>query len=326
MSALQPRISWDRIHDRLEALPGSQRLAVVSGGTIPDMGHFAVITTRGVRIGEVDEEFIFERRVGDAFLLGTNAWRISDIGTDRVIVQPAEGAPAMVPFWHGEMTGRTYDLGLAQGRFLRTLEEKLDAPDCLEWLEREHFLDPQAARNVRSYVARQKLRTGFVPSDRTLAVEASLDPLGDWQVVLLSPLGNRLHLTLRLALERTLTERLGYRPQCLHHDDGILVRLTESDDPVLDLFRGLTAENVQGLVLDALADSALFALRFRQNAARASCCRAVRRTSAPRSGCNGCVAAIFCRSRGAFRIFRSWPKRFANACTIILTCRGHNSS
>ena len=269
LSALQPRISWDRVHHCLEALPGSQRMALLGGGTIPDTGQFAVVTSKGLRIGEVDEEFVWERRVGDAFLLGTNAWRINDIGIDRVTVQPAEGAPAMVPFWHGEGTGRSFDLGLAQGQFLRTLAQRLDAPDCLDWLQREHFLDAAAARNVRSYVRRQQQRTGFVPSDQVLAVEASRDPLGDWQVVLLSPLGSRIHLTLRLALENVLRQRLGYGPQCFHHDDGILMRLTESDEPVLDIFEGLTPENLQELVLDELADSALFALRFRQNAARA---------------------------------------------------------
>ena len=269
LAALQPRISWDRVHNRLEPLPGTHRLALLNGGTIPDTGQFAVVTHKGQRIGEVDEEFIFERRIGDAFLLGTNAWRIDDIGVDRVTVLPAEGAPAMVPFWRGEGTGRSFDLGEAQGRFLRTLEAKLDAPDCLEWLQSEHHLDPAAARNVRHYVLRQKLRTGFVPSDRTLGLEASRDPLGDWQVVLLSPWGNRIHLTLRLALENRLRERLGYGPQCLHHDDGILVRLTESEEPLLDLFEGVTPDNLQTLVLEELADSALFALRFRQNAARA---------------------------------------------------------
>ncbi len=269
LSALQPRISWDRVHHRLEALPGSQRLALLGGGTIPDTGQFAVVTPKGMSIGEVDEEFVFERRVGDAFLLGTNAWRISDIGTDRVTVSPAEGAPAMVPFWHGENTGRSYDLGLAQGKFLRELAERIDTDDCVDWLERTHFLEPPAARNLRGYVRRQLQRTGFVPSDLTLAVEASRDPLGDWQVLVLSPLGSRLHLTLRLALESRLRHRLGYSPQSFHHDDGIMVRLTESDAPVLDLFEGVTPENLQDLVLDELADSALFALRFRQNAARA---------------------------------------------------------
>jgi ATP-dependent Lhr-like helicase len=269
LSAFHPRISWDRVHDRLLALPGSQRLALVNGGTIPDTGQYAVYTLQGLRLGELDEEFIYERRVGETFLLGTSAWRIDSIQTDRVLVVPVEGTPAMVPFWRGERAGRTYDLGLAQGRFLRTLAERLDTSDCLDWLEREYFLDRPAARNIRDFVRRQVLRTGFLPTDRTLVIEASRDPLGDWQVLLLSPLGSRLHLTLRLAVENVLHRRLGYRVQCLHHDDGILFRLADTEEPILDLLAGITPENIRDLVLEELADSALFALRFRQNAARA---------------------------------------------------------
>jgi ATP-dependent helicase Lhr and Lhr-like helicase len=269
LTALQPRISWDRVHQKLCALPGSQRLALVHGGTIPDTGQYAVYTLKGLRIGEVDEEFVYERRVGDSFLLGTSAWRIDRIETDRVIVYPAEGMPAMVPFWRGEATGRTYDLGLAQGKFLRELVPKLDQPECLDWLQRDHHLDAASARNLRDFVQRQLTRAKCVPTDRTLVIEASRDPLGDWQVILLSPFGRALNLSLRLALEHRLQQRLGYRPQCLHHDDGVLIRLTESDEPVLDLFEGLSADNVRDLILEELADSALFALRFRQNAARA---------------------------------------------------------
>jgi ATP-dependent helicase Lhr and Lhr-like helicase len=267
-TALHPRASWDRVHNRLLALPGSRNLALVNGGTIPDTGQYAAYTSNGARIGELDEEFIYERRIGDTFLLGTNAWRVENIEADRVIVTPAEGAPAIVPFWRGENTGRSYDLGRAIGAFLRELSERLDEPGCLDWLEREFFLDRNAARNVRYHVERQLRSAGCLPTDRTLLIEASRDQLGDWQVILLSPFGQRMHLSLRLALEARLRERLGYQPQCLHHNDGILIRLTDTDEPILDLFAGLTPENVEGLILDELSDSALFALRFRQNAAR----------------------------------------------------------
>ncbi len=269
MSALQPRISWDRVHERLQALPGSQRLALAHGGTIPDMGQYAVYTHRGQRIGELDEEFVFERRIGDAFILGTNTWRLDKIEVDRVLVVPAEGAPAMVPFWHGENVGRSYDLGVAQGRFLAAVRDRLDDPALTDWLQSEHCLDANSARNVRDFVRRQVARTECVPDHQTVWIEANRDPLGDWQVLILTPLGSRIHLGLRLALEVQLYERLGYRPQCLHHDDGVLIRLTESDEPVLDVLAGLTPENVRRKVVDALADSALFALRFRHNAARA---------------------------------------------------------
>ena len=266
---LQARISWDRVHNRLCALPGSQRLALVNGGTIPDTGQYGVYTGNGIRLGELDEEFVYERRVGDTFLLGTNTWRLDEIQSDRVLVTPASGAPAMVPFWRGEQIGRSFHLGLAQGRFLRELAQRIDQDDCLNWLENDYFLDPAAAKNLRFHVRRQLVRTNCVPSDRTIVIDASRDQLGDWQVLLLSPLGSRFHFSLRLAIENRLRERLGYRPQCLHHDDGILIRLADADEPVLDVLEGLAPENVKGLILDELADSALFALRFRQNAARA---------------------------------------------------------
>jgi ATP-dependent Lhr-like helicase len=269
ISALEPKVSWERIHNCLHALPGSKQLALVNGGTIPNTGQYAACTLDGVRVGELDEEFIYERRVGDAFLLGTNAWRIERIESDRVILTPAAAAAAMVPFWRGEKTGRSIGLGLAIGRFLRDLGARLESPDCQDWLEKCFHLDAAAARNLRTYVRRQLEVTGCLPTDDTVLIETCRDPLGDWQVLLLSPLGSRLHFTLRLALEAALHKRLGYRPQCLHHDDGILVRLTESDEPLDDLLAGLTSENVEELVLDELADSPLFALRFRQNAARA---------------------------------------------------------
>jgi ATP-dependent Lhr-like helicase len=269
LNALQPRISWDRIHNRLHSLPGSKQLALLHGGTIPDTGQYAVYTGTQVRIGELDEEFVYERRVGEAFLLGTNTWRIDKIDTDRVLVSPAEGAQAVLPFWKGEGTGRSYELGTAIGGFLRELAQRLETADCQSWL-REHFhLDQWAARNLRWHVLRQLERAGCLPTDQTLYIEASRDQLGDWQVMLLSPLGKQIHLGLRLALESRLKQRLGYRPQCLHHDDGLLIRLTDCDEPILDLLDGLTPDNVTALVLEELLDSPLFALRFRQNAARA---------------------------------------------------------
>jgi ATP-dependent Lhr-like helicase len=269
LAALQPRVSWDRIHNRIHSLPGSQHLALVSGGTIPDTGQYAAYSPSGVRIGELDEEFIYERRVGDTFLLGTNSWRLERIEPDRVFVSPAEGAPAMVPFWRGEKGGRSYDLGRAIGGFLRELSDRLDAPDCQKWLENDYFLDADAARELRTYVRRQLANNGALPTDQTIVIEASRDQLGDWQIIMLSPLGSRFHFSLRLALESRLRKRLGYSPQCLHHDDGLLVRLADCDEPIMDLFDGLTPENVEELILSELADSALFALRFRQNAARA---------------------------------------------------------
>ena len=269
MTAMQPRISWDRVKNRLLPLPGSKQLALLHGGTIPDTGQYAVYNNGGVRLGELDEEFVYERRVGEAFLLGTNTWRIDRIEPDRVIVNPAEGAEAVLPFWRGEGPGRSYELGVAIGRFLRELSEKMHGDDCQGWLRETFHLDNWAARNLRMHVLRQIERTGCLPTDRHLYIEASRDQLGDWQVIVLTPLGKQIHLGLRLAIESRLKQRLGYRPQCLHHDDGILIRLTDSDEPVLDVFDGITSDNVTKMVMDELIDSPLFALRFRQNAARA---------------------------------------------------------
>src|SRR5262249_29376770 len=154
---------------------------------------YAVYTGNGVRLGELDEEFIYERRLGDIFLLGTNAWRLQEIESDRVVVTPAEGAPALVPVWRGENFDRSHDLGRASGRASRELATHLDEPDCSAWLQREFLLGDAAARNLRGYVRRQLDRTGCLPTDRTLVIEASRDQLGDWQVILLSPLGGRLH-------------------------------------------------------------------------------------------------------------------------------------
>src|SRR5262249_29812031 len=156
---------------------------LTGGGIIPDTGQYAAYAGNGVRIGELDEEFIYERRVGDTFLLGTNAWRLERLEADRVFVSPAEGAPAMVPFWRGEGTGRTFDLGRAVGAFLRELAARLEAPAPAEWLRAEHHLDANAARNLCHHVRRQLLAAGALPTDRTVLVEASRDQLGDWQVL-----------------------------------------------------------------------------------------------------------------------------------------------
>jgi len=269
LAALQVRVSWDRIHNRLLALPGSRQLALLNGGAIPDTGQYGAYTTDGLRVGELDEEFIYERRVGDTFLLGTTAWRLEQIEADRVIVVPSSGAAAQAPFWRGEKTGRSFDLGVAIGEFSRELASRVHDPDCQDWLQRDYFLDAAAARNLQTYVRRQLDIVGTLPTDRTVLVEASRDHLGDWQVVILSPLGSRFHFALRLALENLLRRQLGYVPQCVHHDQGVLIRLADMDEPLLDLLQGLTPENVDELVLEELVESALFALRFRQNAARA---------------------------------------------------------
>jgi Lhr-like helicase len=174
-----------------------------------------------------------------------------------------------MPFWRGEGPGRTLELGRSLGQLTRAIIERLDAPDRIDWLKATCALDAACARDLFRHISRQILIAGCVPDDRTILVEASRDPLGDWQLLILTPLGSRFHLGLRLALEGVLTQKLGYRPQCLHHDDGVLVRLSDSAEPPMNLLDWLDPERLEDQILTELADSPLFAIRFRQNASRA---------------------------------------------------------
>lgn len=269
---LKARITWDRIHNRLHALPGSKQLALVNGGTIPDAGQYAVyITGTTNRIGELDEEFVFERRVGDVFTLGTTPWRIETIETDRVTVSRAEGVPAMMPFWRGEKIGRSVDLGQAVGHLIEDALPRLaqDQAATRSWLQEECKLDANAASNLVMYLKKQIEVAGIIPGHQTILCEAFRDSVGDWHLAILSSLGSRFHLTLRYALESLWREQFGYQPYCLHHDDGILMRLADQGDPPLELLKQLDPATVETRVLQELANSALFAIRFRHNAARA---------------------------------------------------------
>lgn len=267
---LRARVSWDRVHNRLNALPGTLRLAVTGGGTIPDTGQYPVyLGDGGPRLGELDEEFVLERRVGETFMLGTSTWRIEAIEPHRVVVAAAEGQSAFVPFWRGEIAPRTAELGAAVGALCRDLAARRDDPGAVAWLESEYHLEPAAARSLRDFVARQVRIAGAVPDDRTVLIETFRDPAGEMGLAVLTPLGGKFHHALKLALQARLRHRLGIAVSCLHGDDGILIRLPQNDDPPLDLFDGLTAESAEDLIREELADSALFGLRFRQNAGRA---------------------------------------------------------
>ncbi|WP_074316448.1 DEAD/DEAH box helicase [Singulisphaera sp. GP187] len=267
---LRARVSWDRVHNRLHALPGSARLAVTSGGTIPDTGQYPVyLGNEGPRLGELDEEFVFERRVGETFVLGTATWRIEAIETHRVVVARAEGQAAMMPFWRGEDSARTPELGEAVGALSRELVERLDDPGLVAWLQADCHLEPAAAESLRDHVARQVRVVGAAPDDRTVIIESFRDPAGEMGVAVLTPFGGKLHQALKLALQGRLRERLGISLSCLHADDGILIRLPQNDEPPLDVFDGLTSELAERLIREELGDSALFGLRFRQNAGRA---------------------------------------------------------
>jgi ATP-dependent Lhr-like helicase len=271
-AGLRPRIVWDRVAGTVRGRPGGQRLAVTSGGTIPDRGLFGVFLASGDgqprRVGELDEEMVYESRVGEVFVLGASSWRIEDITPDRVLVTPAPGQPGKLPFWHGDTAGRPAELGRAIGAACRELScaGEAEATGML----RRAGLDELAARNLLRYLADQRAATGCVPDDRTLVVERFRDELGDWRVVLHSPYGDRVHAPWALAIAARLRERYGGMDvQALHTDDGIIIRVPDSDEPPPGDIALLDPDEVSDLVTAEVGGSALFAARFRECASRA---------------------------------------------------------
>ena len=266
---LRPRLVWDRVTGRLRGRPGAQRLAVTSGGTIPDRGLFGVFLAgggRASRVGELDEEMVYESRVGDVFVLGASSWRIEDITPDRVLVSPAPGQPGKLPFWHGDDLGRPAELGRAVGAFARELS-RLPRERALARV-RAAGLDERAAGNLVDYLAEQREATGHVPDDRTVVVERFRDELGDWRLVVHSPLGARVHAPWALAIAARLRERYGVDAQALHADDGIVVRIPDADEPPGSDLVVFDPEDIESIVVAELGGSALFASRFRECAAR----------------------------------------------------------
>ncbi|MEU4509985.1 ATP-dependent helicase [Nonomuraea wenchangensis] len=263
---LRPRVVWDRVTGTLQGRPGAQRLAVTNGGTIPDRGLFGVflVGERASRVGELDEEMVYESRVGDVFVLGATSWRIEDITADRVLVSPAPGQPGKLPFWHGDAPGRPAELGRAIGEFLRE-QAKGGAAERL----RAAGLDDFAAGNLLAYLEEQRQATGYVPDDRTLLVERFHDELGDWRIVIHSPYGARVHAPWALAINRRLRERYGVDVQALHSDDGIVLRVPDTlAEPPADV-AAFDADEIEQIVTEELGGSALFASRFRECAGRA---------------------------------------------------------
>ncbi|MEE1798312.1 ATP-dependent helicase [Streptomyces sp. JV176] len=293
---LRPRVVWDRVAGTVTGRPGAQRLAVTSGGTIPDRGLFGVFLAGadprkgGGRVGELDEEMVYESRVGDVFTLGTTSWRIEDITRDRVLVTPAPGAPGRLPFWKGDQLGRPLELGRAVGAFLREVGSLPEDDARLRLMTAG--LDDWAAGNLLSYLDEQRRACGHIPDDRTILVERFRDELGDWRVVIHSPFGAQVHAPWALALGARLSERYGMDAQVMHADDGIVLRLPDADLMGLDLLdeeppdRAGTAFDseqaplgaadvafdtgeIRGIVTEQVGGSALFASRFRECAARA---------------------------------------------------------
>ena len=266
---LRPRITWDRVTGELAGRPGAQRLAVTSGGTIPDRGLFGVflVGERRSRVGELDEEMVYESRVGDVFLLGSSAWRIEDISHDQVLVSPAPGQPGRMPYWHGDAPGRPIELGRALGAFTRELGS-LSRPDALARL-RTAGLDEWAAANLVAYLEEQRTATGVLPDDRTILVERFRDELGDWRLAIHSPFGAQVNQPWSLAITARLRESHGVDVQAMHSDDGIVLRLPDADEPPSGTAAVFDPDEVEERVRDEVGGSALFASRFRECAARA---------------------------------------------------------
>ena len=267
---LRPRIVWDRDSGTLTGRPGAQRLAVTSGGTIPDRGLFGVymVGEKASRVGELDEEMVYESRVGDVFALGSTSWRIQEITHDRVLVTPAFGEPGRLPFWKGDGLGRPAELGRAVGAFVREVSGASDADAELRCVEAG--LDQWATGNLLAFLREQRTATGHLPTDRTLVVERFRDELGDWRVVMHSPYGMQVHAPWALAVGARVRERFGIEGASMAADDGIIVRIpdTESQPPGAELFVFEPAE-LDELVTTEVGGSALFAARFRECAARA---------------------------------------------------------
>src|SRR5438128_1752528 len=261
---LRPRIIWDRTAGVVRGRPGARRLAVTNAGTIPDRGLFGVFiagSEPASRVGELDEEMVYEARAGQVIVLGASSWRIEEIGRDRVLVSPAPGVPGAVPFWKGEGVGRPYELGEAIGKFARELLAARDpkVPD----------LDERAERNLVAFLREQERATGALPSDRTVVVERFRDEIGDWRVCILTPFGARVHAPWAMAVGARLRESLGLEVQSIWSDDGIAFHLPDADAPPATDELLIGPDEIEDLVVQEVGQSALFGARFRENAARA---------------------------------------------------------
>lgn len=269
---LKPRISYDRASGELTGRHGARRVAIINGGSIPDRGLFGVFLAGSGegsrRVGELDEEMVFESRVGDVFVLGASSWRIEQITHDRVLVSPAPGEPGKLPFWRGDGPGRPLEFGRAIGALVRELGG-LSPATAEALLVEQHRLDAAAARTLIEYVAAEKAEAGALPTDRAIVVERFVDEIGDWRICVLSPHGASVHAPWAMAVRSRLLERYATEVDVVWSDDGIIFRLPDSDEaPEMDLFFP-RADEVEERVVARLAETSLFAARFRENAGRA---------------------------------------------------------
>src|SRR4051812_2323540 len=261
---LRPRIVWDRVAGTVRPRKGARQLAVTNAGTIPDRGLYAVVLPDGRRVGELDEEMVYEARPGQTFLLGASSWRIEEIQRDRVVVTPAPGVPGAVPFWKGDSVGRPKELGREIGAFSRWAVDQ--SP---ELLSRDYDLDDLAARNLVDFLREQQEATRVVPSDRTIVVERFRDEIGDWRLCVLSPYGGRVHAAWALALSAKIRDEAGLESDAIWSDDGIIVHLPDADEPPGADLVLLDPDDLEDRVVAELGSSALFGARFRENAGRA---------------------------------------------------------
>jgi ATP-dependent Lhr-like helicase len=264
-SELRPRIVWDRVADTIRARKGARQLAITNAGTIPDRGLYGVHLPDGRRVGELDEEMVYEARPGQTFLLGASTWRIEEITRDRVIVTPAPGAPGALPFWKGDGIGRPAELGRAIGEFSRWAVDREPA----ELIDAGYDLDERAATNLVTYLREQQEATRVVPSDRTIVVERFRDEIGDWRLCVLSPFGGRVHSAWALALSARIRDEFGLESDAIWSDDGIIVHLPDADEPPSADLVLVEPDAVEDLIVGELSASALYGARFRENAARA---------------------------------------------------------
>jgi len=270
---LRPRITWDRVSNALSARPGSKKIAITSGGTIPDRGLYGVFLAgaekiQSARVGELDEEMVFESRVGETFLLGASTWRIEEITHDRVIVSPAPGQPGKMPFWKADAAERSVPFGEEIGKLVREVREMKPAA-AVNKLIKSHDLDRRAAENYLQYLRDQEDATGAIPDDRTILVERVLDELGDWRVCVLTPFGGRIHAPWAMAVTAKVRAELAIDVETMWSDDGFIVRFPETDIPPRAELVIPDVDEVEQLVIRQLGSSSLFAAKFREAAARA---------------------------------------------------------
>lgn len=271
LPVLRPRVSWDRTTNRLYPLPGARHLAILNGGVIPDTGQVPMVLEDGkTRLGELDEEFVFERRLGDTFMLGAGQWRVLEITNDRVIVAPCDESEAMMPFWKGEGLGHDWQFGVRFGEFVRMCEQRLADPSLKCWLRDECALDESGAANLITYLKEQKGAGGALPTDRTVLLDVFRNEAGDERMALVSTYGRSFHLAFLLLLQRALRDNGFDPPEAVYSDVGLLFRLGSlSPNTIMETIHALRSESVVDAITRELENSPYFALRFRRNAGRA---------------------------------------------------------